>query len=87
MDIVSFQDIIRINEDLKEFGFLLMLKDMCSGQLVSIRTLQKEKTLDIPEQVYDIIDKYFKNHFIKINYNEEKTTFSIGDFGTSCKLK
>lgn len=78
MDIVSFQDIMRLNDELKEYGFLLMLKDMCSGQLVSIRTLEKEKTLDIPKQVYNIIDTYFKNHFIRINYNQEKTTFSIG---------
>lgn len=86
MEIASYQDIMVLNQELKPYGFLLILKDMCSGQLVSIRTLDKQKCLDIPQEVYDIINKYFRNHFIKINYNEEKTTFSIGDFGTNCKL-
>lgn len=77
MYIISFQELMDLNKELKKFGFMLILKDICSGQLVSIRTLDGVKTLDIPSQVYQIIEKRFKGSFVKIKYNEEKTTFLI----------
>lgn len=77
MNCITFNDVLNLNENLKQYGYLLILKDMCAGQVVSIRNLNKEKVSDIPKNIYEIIESYFKMKFIKLEYNEGKTSFLI----------
>lgn len=70
MKIVTFDDIITINNKLNDLGFKLSLKDACGAQSMAIRSLEDNK--EITNQVYEIIEAYFKNINYEIEYSNDK---------------
>lgn len=69
MKTLTYDEVIRLNKQLEEYGVHVSLHDACGGQSFSI----KEEL--IPEEVYGVIDGFFSALGISLEYDSKKRSF------------
>lgn len=80
MAIIIFDDIIKINEFLKEYGIKASLQDACGMQSIKLKYLESNEKIDfnkIDKKIYVIIEKYFFNKNMKVEYGLDKAFLFI----------
>ena len=79
MNIVSFNQIIELNHLLQEknLQFKVHIRDACGAQSFYIEQLGENNSIQIKEELYKIIDDYFKNNKMTVIYYENKHDFTV----------
>lgn len=78
MKIVSMNQIIEINNQLKEkcLPYLIHLKDACGGQSFSIEVINNE-TQEDKEKLHEFLEVYFTSSRMKLVYGNDQYHFTI----------
>ena len=79
MNIVSFNQIIELNHliEKKDLQFKVHIRDACGAQSFYIEQLGESNSIQINEELYKIIDDYFKNNKMTVIYYENKHDFTV----------
>ncbi|BCN29609.1 RDAC family protein [Anaeromicropila herbilytica] len=79
MTIISITMIIEINRILSEnqISLKVHLRDACGKQSMWIEDLSDDKKAVIDENSYELINQYFEQQHIKLEYSNDKLTFWV----------
>ena len=75
MKIVTFDNIIEINNLIGKYGYKLSLRDTCGAQSMQLKPLSEDCILS--DSLYEDIENYFKKFETEIEYSMDKTFIFI----------
>lgn len=77
--VVTFNEIIELNQLLKEedLQFKVHLHDACGSQSFTIESFGESKEDEATYKMVDIIEKYFNNRRIQIQFSADQLSFQI----------
>ena len=73
MAVLALSEIPALNNELKEFGYIIHVHDACGGQAFELKALGESPN----HKVFEFIEKYFSEKSMSVKYyTEDKLNFT-----------